>query len=313
MDRRGLVLCLVSAAAFGSMAILARGAYAAGVSIPTLLVGRFLVAAAVLWLLVALRRAAVTKRKAQGKALAVGAVVYATQAALFFIAVSRLDATLAALLLYVYPFLVFLVGVARGHEHASRERVVPLLMAGVGVSAVLVGGSGTGAVDPIGVAAALGAAVVYTVYFLAAGNVVATTAPLAASALMMTGAAGATAVAAAGMGDLTTHFAASGWIWIGALALGSTVVGVWTLAAGLKRIGATNASIISTTEPIITVGLAMLLLGEHLAPAQLVGAASVLTALVMLQRAQPVSVSGDDAAPLAADRTAARALAHEPA
>jgi len=288
VDRRGLILCLVSAVAFGSMAIIARGAYAAGVTIPTLLVGRFVLAAVVLWLLVGLLRTALPRRRTQGKALLIGAVVYASQAALFFVAVSRLDATLAALLLYVYPFLVFLVGLLRGHERASRERLVPLAMAGVGIAVVLAGGGDIGAVDVVGVMAALGAAVVYTVYLLAAGHVVRGTEPLAASALMMSGAAGATAIAASSAGDLHVGFAASGWLWLTALALGSTVIGVWALTAGLRRVGATNASIISTSEPIITVGLAIAVLGEQLTIVQLIGAAAVVLALVLLQRAEPV-------------------------
>lgn len=313
MDRRGLILCLVSAAAFGSMAIIARGAYSAGVTIPTLLVGRFLIAAVVLWLLVGMLRTALPARALGGKAVAIGAVVYALQAALFFIAVSRLSATLAALLLYTYPFLVFLIGLARGQERASSDRIVPLAMAGVGVAVVLVGGAETGAIDPVGVAAALGAAAVYTAYLLTASHVVERAEPLAASALMMTGAAGATAIAAVGAGDLQTGFAPSGWVWLAALALGSTVIGVWALTAGLRRVGATNASIISTSEPIVTVGLAILILGEQLTIVQFIGAAAVVLALILLQRAEPVSVSVDAAAARTADRPAARALAHEPA
>jgi len=313
MDRRGLLLCLLSAAAFGSMAILARGAYAAGMPIGTLLVGRFALAAVAFWALVWFLRTALPSRRTQRHSLALGAAVYAVEAALFFIAISRLSATLAALLLYLYPFMVFLAGVLRGTERATRDRVLPLAMAGLGVGLVLSAGAGTQVIDPVGVAAAVSAAMIYTGYLLVSGPIGVNAEPLATSALVMTGAAGATAAVAAGTGELSMNFALSGWLWLLALALGSTVIGVWSLTAGLKRVGATNASIISTSEPIVTVGLAMLLLGESLAPLQLVGAAGVLLALILLQRAEPVSVSDDGAATRTTDRTAARTLAHEPA
>jgi drug/metabolite transporter (DMT)-like permease len=295
------------------MAILARGAYSAGVTVPTLLVGRFVIAAAAFWTLLAITRTLMPSRRTSGKALAVGAVVYAAQAAMFFVAVSRLSATLAALLLYTYPFMVFVAGVARGHERATRDRVLPLAVAGVGVAIVLSAGGGPGALDPIGVAAALGAAVVYTVYLLAAKQVTADAEPIAASALVMTGAAGVTAVAATATGDLDTNFAASGWLWLAVLALGATVVGVWALIAGLQRVSSTNASIVSTSEPVITVGLAIALLGETLAPLQLAGAAAVLSSVYLLQRAEPVSLSDDVPAAEAADCPSAGSLAHESA
>jgi drug/metabolite transporter (DMT)-like permease len=57
--------------------------------------------------------------------------------------------------------------------------------------------------------------------------------------------------------------------------------------AGLKRVGPTSASILSTAEPVTTVVLAFLAFGESLGPVQLVGGALVLAAaLVLSVRAQ---------------------------
>src|SRR6266404_4745514 len=59
------------------------------------------------------------------------------------------------------------------------------------------------------------------------------------------------------------------------------------LFAGLERVGPTRAAVLSTVEPVCTVLLAAALLGETIAPSQLVGGALILTTVVLLARAAP--------------------------
>jgi drug/metabolite transporter (DMT)-like permease len=60
---------------------------------------------------------------------------------------------------------------------------------------------------------------------------------------------------------------------------------------GIKYIGAAQASIMSTLEPVITLCLGVALLGEAVSTGQLVGGAMVLTAVVLLaQRPQQNAV-----------------------
>ena len=66
----------------------------------------------------------------------------------------------------------------------------------------------------------------------------------------------------------------------------ATVVPVATFLAGLERIGPTNAALLSTLEPAVTVVLAALLLGESLKPISLVGGSLILLAVVLLTRAE---------------------------
>ncbi len=305
--RRGILLCLASAAGFGSMAILASAAYDAGATIPDLLVVRFLLAAVGFWALVRLTRAAVPAGLLSRKMLALGAIGYSAQAALFFAAVSRLDAALAALLLYLYPFLVFAISVALGRERLTTRRAIPLVAAGAGVMLVLGAGAGGSEIDLLGVACAIGAALVYTGYILVADGLVADSDPLAVSALAMTGAAATCVAAGLATGSLSFEIAPSGWLWLLILALGSTVVGVAAFFSGLRLVGPSTAAIVSTAEPVVTVALAFALLGEHLTGTQLAGGAAVLASVVLLQRSPAVSVAFDAPPAHPADRAAAGA------
>jgi drug/metabolite transporter (DMT)-like permease len=63
----------------------------------------------------------------------------------------------------------------------------------------------------------------------------------------------------------------------------STFVAIQTFYAGARRIGAAQASLLSTVEPIWTISLAALLLGESLTLIQLVGGALILGGVVLAQ------------------------------
>jgi drug/metabolite transporter (DMT)-like permease len=307
-EREGLLLCLVSAAGFGAMAIFAKEAYATGLDVTTLLALRFPIAAAMLWALIALRR----RPLGSPRGLLAGGLLglwYAAQAALFFSALERIDAGLASLLLYVYPALVTLGAFALGRERPDRRRAGALALASAGVVLVLAGG-GTGELDALGAALALGAAGAYTVYILASDRMAATTPPVPFAASVVTGAAVAFGVAALVHGEL--HVSGEGLGWTAVLACVSTVMPIVLFMAGLARVGPSTASIASTVEPPFTVALAWIVFGETLGALQLAGGALVLSAVVLLQLRSPASSvrSVSPESPLA--RTSLRQSASSP-
>ncbi|QEC46318.1 DMT family transporter [Baekduia soli] len=312
--RHGITLCVLSACGFGTMAIFAKEAYAAGVGVVTLLALRFLMAAALFWAIVAVRDVAMPPRRVVLAGLALGAGGYAAQAGLYFGALTRIDASLTSLLLYLYPSIVFAGALLlRAHtgERPTPRRIGALALATAGTMLVLLGGH-VGGVDGLGVAMAVGAAFVYAGYILVADRLVGGTDPFALAALVTTGASASTLAVGASSGGLDLGFAPAGWGWIAAIAVGSSVLGISAFFVGLRSVGPATASIVSTIEPAVTVGLATLIYGEVLGPAQLAGGVLVLGAVVILQL-RTGTVPGDDPAAHATVAAPARALAHEPA
>src|SRR5258705_905854 len=149
MDRMGPLLCLLSAAGFGAMAVVGKLAYDAGVEVGDLLLVRFALAAALL-LAVASATGALRglPRRSVLAGLGMGAIGYATQAGLFFAALERMDASLLALILYVYPALVLIGAVALGRERATRRRVAALPVASGG-GALGLAGAASGGLDAL--------------------------------------------------------------------------------------------------------------------------------------------------------------------
>ena len=71
------------------------------------------------------------------------------------------------------------------------------------------------------------------------------------------------------------------------LAVFSTAVPVWMMAEALKRIGASDASMIGTIGPVVTIFLGALFLGDEVSALQLIGAGLVLAGVAMISLARP--------------------------
>ena len=289
----GALLCLFSAAAFGCMAIFGKLAYDNGVDVGELLLVRFGLAAAVL-AAVALSVGQVQRlgRRAVVAGLLMGAVGYATQAGLYFLALERMDASLLSLLLYTYPALVTVAAIAIGREEATRFRLVALGVASIGTALVLLGAA-SGSLDPLATVMALGASVAYTAYILCGDRVVAGVPPLALASLVTAGATVTFGIVLLATTGPSLDFGAEGWLWATAIALVSTVAAIIAFFAGLARVGPSSAAILSTVEPPVTIVLAALAFGEALSAVQVLGGALVLGTVVALSwpavRARPAA------------------------
>lgn len=279
-------MCLGSGAAFGAMAIFGKLAYGEGATVGTLLAVRFALAAALFWTLLLVGGGAHQVRALRGRdlgaGLALGACGYAIQSGSYFAALQRIDASLLSLVVYTFPAMVAAAAVALGRERIDARKLAALAL-GSGGLALVVAGAGTGALDPLGAALGLGAAVVYSAYILVGDGVVARIRPQLLSALVCTGAAVTLTVGSALLGELRPgDVTATGWGWMACIAAVSTVASISLFFAGLRRVGPTTASILATVEPLVTVLLAFLVFGETLGAVQLAGGALVLAAVLAL-------------------------------
>ena len=282
--RAGIMMALGSGAAFGAMAIFGKLAYAQGATVGTLLSVRFALAAALFWALIGLRGGVSISRRDVAAGLALGAVGYASQAGCYFAALQRIDASLLSLLIYTFPAIVAVAAIVLGRERADGRRAGALVLASTGI-ALVVAGAGAGALDPLGAALGLAAAVVYSAYILVGDGISARIDPRTLTALVCTGAALTLTAASAALGDLRPgELTLGGWGWLAALAVVSTVGAISLFFAGLRRIGPTSASILATVEPLVTVVLAFAVFGETLGIVQTLGGALVLAAVVTLAR-----------------------------
>ena len=140
------------------------------------------------------------------------------------------------------------------------------------------GGQGSGVL--LGLAAAL----VYAVYILVSSRVRGV-GPLTTAAWVLTSSAVVMGVLA-----LVTRpqlpSTATSWLALVGVALVGTVVAVTTFFAALALLGPSDTAVVSTVEPVVSIAVAALVLGERLRPLQLAGGVVVLLAVGVLARAR---------------------------
>ena len=274
------MLCLVAAGSFALQPVLVRLAFDGGAGVVSVGAIRFTLAAVALCVLARKAIAAAPARSLLAPFL-LGLTIYGLETGLFFASLERIDVSLASLLMCSYPALVVAGAVLFRRERASRRRAAALVVALVGVALVLAGGVG-GAIDPVGVGLALGAAIAYAAYVLVSDRLLGTTEPLVLATMLCAGAAVAFALGGAASGSLEAPSVYTLAV-IGAIALVATVLPIAAFLGGVHRIGPSRATILGTVEPPVTIALSALVFGERLGPVQLLGAALVLSGIVILQ------------------------------
>lgn len=282
----GVALVALSGACFGAIGVFGRTAYAHGVDVPTLLFLRFSLAGVLLWAVVLARREPRPRGRALALVVALGAVGYASEAGAYFLALQHAPAGLVALLLYTFPALVALLNRWLYRERLGRQKGVALVLALGGSVLTLDPGGTRGGASALGIGLGLLSALIYAGYILASARALRAVRPVVASAYIMASAGAVFGGVLLARGHAAWPQAAVGWGAVAGLALVCSVVAVLALLEGLARVGPVSASLLSTVEPLVAVGLGALLLGEHLSAVQLVGGALIVAAVVVLARAE---------------------------
>lgn len=267
------------AAAYGVTVVIGRTLARGGMAPATALGVRFAIAAAVLAVLLRVRRAEPVARGRVLRILALGAIGYAGQSSLFYLSLQRGTAATSVLLFYAYPALVCVIGwLALGEPRPARRTALALGLSAAG-TATVAATSGPLTASALGVACALGSALVFALYLLAGQRLGGNVDAMTTAALVAAGAA----LACLGQGALTHDLQAPAHEWTLLITYGLFTAAAFTLTfAALAQLGARHTSVVMTLEAVFTVALAALLLGESLGPAQLAGGACVLAATVVV-------------------------------
>jgi drug/metabolite transporter (DMT)-like permease len=277
-------MVLGSASGFATLAIFAKLAYASGLGTEQTLAFRFLLASIGMWVLAMVIGQSPLRlnRNQLAVLLALGGLVYTAQSLTYFVALRSLPASLVVLIAYIYPSLVVVAGWIFLRRSVSRWHWVALAASFAGV-ALLVGG--TRFELSWALVLAIASPAIYTGYILIGERVMSSVPAVAASAVIMSGAALAFCLLASLNHELGLPRNANGWAISVGIALFPTMLAISLFMAGLPRVGAARAALLSTVEPVITVLLAVVILGDRLSAVQVIGAALVILAVIIVQAA----------------------------
>jgi len=271
----GYLLILLSATAFGLMPIFAIYAYDQNISVNTLLFLRFTFATIIFfgYLLVRKKLVLITFKQL-ALFLLLGGVLYTLQSSFYFSSVKYIPASLAALLLYLYPVFVSILSFFVNKEKLTKTIILSILISLIGIMFVL--GSPTESPNIIGILLALAAAVVYSIYIIVGGRITLQVPPIVTCAYITLFAAISFLIVGVSTNSLHMHFSLVGWLSILSISIISSVISMLSFFAGIKLIGPTKGSILSMIEPVITILFSTILFNERMNLLQLFGGTVVL-------------------------------------
>lgn len=285
IDTIGYGLAIAGAALFSTKGIFIKLAFAEGVSTESTLALRMLVALPVylVILLSLLRRnpairALLTPSRLLAS-MAVGVLGYYVSSYLDFSGLAFVSAQYERLVLFTYPFFVLLFGVWFFGDRMNWRLLPPMLITYSGLLVIFVWNL---TVQPeglfVGTALVLASALTFALYqhlarrqMLVIGSALFTCIGMSTAACL--------AIAQSLVMDGPASYATfSPYVWFLGLMLGifGTVLPSFLLNAGIARIGARATSSTASFGPVITIVLAVLVLGEHFTLFHAIGTALVL-------------------------------------
>ena len=290
MKGQGFVLLLIAAAAFSTLAIFMKFAFDAGVNLTTLLAFRFLFSALLCFVTLALTgKSLVIPSTLRGRVFFLGGVVHVAVSAFYAVSVQQLPASLTGLIFYLYPALVTILAVILGWEELNRLKIVAVLVCFAGLLQVL--GVSFGQVSATGLVFGLLAALGQACHVLLSHRIVADLSPLLTVGWSALATAAAFFAYGSFSGDLLWALPASGWGSIFGTAFFANYIGIVLFFVGLRSVGPSDASIVMNLEPVLTVVLSILLLGESFGWLQALGGGVILGGLYLLRKGESVHES----------------------
>ena len=287
-ERRGTLAILVAATSYGFLGVLVKLALEAGVDAMPLAAWRFVLGSTLVWLALAARRRSLPPLRAW-PALAGLGVLYAVDAGAFILALQWIPASTAVLVFYVYPVAVVLLAAAFLREPLTARKVGATVAAMAGCALTV--GAGLEGGRPLGFALVLLAMLALSVYIVLSRPLMRALPAHGSAAVTLTSTAAVLTTAALLFDDLSMGGGTRGLWLVIALSLISTALPITLFLVGIRHVGAGRAAILSTIEPIVTVLLAAVVLGERIGPFQGVGGVLILTGILWLRAERPLPPS----------------------
>ena len=202
----------------------------------------------------------------------------------YFAAIRMLTMSEAAILLYTSPIWVMLMSALFFHERVTRRKLLALALSVAGCA--LVSGIGGGQMQPLGIVVGVGSGIAYGLYSILGSVALRRYPPETVSAYTFFIAALAVLLISRPAELVQRMAAADGLAGLILLVLATGAVTAFVpfliYTIGLKRVQASHAAILATVEPLVATVLGIIVYGEQLRTATLLGIACILGAILAL-------------------------------
>ena len=202
----------------------------------------------------------------------------------YYLAIQRTNVATAIILQYTAPVWVLIYTVARGLQRPTLQRVAAVGLAVTGIALVIgIFGSGGFRLDAIGVMAALAAAFSFAFYNVGGHSILARYDRWTVLLYVVLSASLFWIIVNPPWKIVAAHYSGGQWLFLLVFSLISVLAPFSFYFAGLQHLEPTRAIVVSCLEPVFSIVIAAIVLGELMRPLQTVGIVLVLVAIVVVQ------------------------------
>ncbi len=203
---------------------------------------------------------------------------------LYYVAIQRTNVATAIIVQYTAPVWVLIYTFLRGAQRPSGRRSAAVALAVLGCAlAIGIVGSGGFRIDPLGVTAALLAAFSFAFYNVGGHTVLARYDRWKVLLWVLAGTSAFWVIVNPPWKIAAAHYGRDQWLFMAIFSLVSVLVPFSCYFAGLQYLEPTRAIVASCLEPVFSIIIAAIFLGELLRPVQTLGIVLVLVAIVLIQ------------------------------
>lgn len=276
----GYIIVITAALAFAGNNAFAVLSYEGGTTPLTLITIRNLFTLIALTALMLMaRRTIALPRRERNAALGLG-LLNSTMAFCLMSAFDHIAVGLAVLIFYLYPVFTGLGAWLMRQETLNRGIVIGLVGSFAGLALALGGAGATASI--LGMALAGAAALLMTGVILLSARVLQTDNARSVTLHMHISGALIFVVISLIAGDFSLPETSRGWVGVIAVPVFYTIA-VASFFAGIAWVGGVRTSLVMNLEPVASIALGFVLLGQLLSPRQLVGAALVIAAVTAVK------------------------------
>jgi drug/metabolite transporter (DMT)-like permease len=202
----------------------------------------------------------------------------------YYLAIEKTSVATAIIVQYTAPVWVLLYTVARGLQKPSVKRFASVALA-VGGSALAIGAVGTGEIrlNIVGVGAALVAAFSFAFYNVGGHSILARYDRWIVLLWTLIAASAFWIVINPPWKVVAAHYSGTQWLFLLVFSILSVLAPFVLYFAGLQHLEPTRAIVGSCLEPVFSIVIAAIALGEGVRPIQMLGIVIVLIAIVVVQ------------------------------